>query len=172
MRTGRILWLMGICGLSLMVLSSCDRTSNKCVSTAIENNNVATNRIDSIPINIFGVEAQNDEYSVVNSLEEAGVIKIDSIRITNGQFQFAIVEFAGVKSGMNPGFTFLTSERNSHAIKSLVEEISKYYGEPRIDCENGDEIPDEYSYYYWPIPGIRIRPEHREDGGLVMMWGV
>lgn len=70
---------------------------------------------------------------------------------------------------MNKGFIFLTSRQDKQAIDSLVNRISRYYGEPSIDYEG----KPEWSYYHWNLydtitdrPYIRIRPVHSEEGDL------
>lgn len=121
--------------------------------------------------NLFGVKVFGDETSVINQLAEAGVLSIDTLDVVDDEFQSAVVEFAGVKFGMNKGFMFITSTHDSLAIKSLTEKISSFYGAPESD---GDDEP-EYRYYCW-YPGkpheplIRIRPLYSDDGGLVMFW--
>lgn len=129
-------------------------------------------------IKLFGVETKKDEGAVVNDLAAAGILKIDSLGFENNQFKYAIVEFAGVKFGMNRGFIFITSRHTSDAINALVQGISKYYGKPEID---GNDSDPEYNYYHWnylhqnlDAPYIRIRPVHppvhSDEGGLTMMW--
>lgn len=173
MRLYRIIKRKGILGLTLIGLSSCGNTT-KCTDTTIENNNVEINHTDTISINIFGIETQRDEYSVSKNLEKAEVIKIDTISLKNGKFQSAIVEFAGIKFGMNNGFIFITSQQDKKAISSLINEISKYYGEPDID---GDITEPEWCSYHWNLYDnssgstyIRIRPLRSEEGGLTMTW--
>ena len=160
----------------MLMISSCANTSEKCEKATISNNNSKTNKTDSVKVNIFGVQAERDEYSVAKKLEKAGILKIDRISTDNGKFQSAIVEFANVKFGMNKGFIFITSRHDRNAINQLVSKISEFYGEPEID----DELEDpEYRYYHWNLyknesdaPYIRIRPVHSEEGGLTMIWGL
>lgn len=173
MKLNRIIQFIGILCLSVLMMSSCGNTSEKCVKTTVSNNS-KTSRTDSVKVCIFGVEAEKDEYSVAKKLEKAGILKIDTISTDNGKFQSAIVEFANVKFGMNKGFIFITSRDDRNAINQLVSKISEFYGEPEID----DELEDpEYRYYHWNLykngpdaPYIRIRPVHSEEGGLTMMW--
>ena len=91
----------------------------------------------------------------------------------NGMFQFAIVEFANIKFGMNKGYIFITSRHDKDAVNLLVSKISEFYGDPEIDDETEDP---EYRYYHWNLhnnepdaPYIRIRPVHSDEGGLTMM---
>lgn len=126
-------------------------------------------------VKIFGVPSQKDELSVIKSLEGAGIITVDTIRTSDNKFQSAIVEFAGVKFGMNQGFIFITSRHDKATITALVKAISQYYGEPDVDGD--DEEEPEYNYYHWNLydgnaeaPYIRIRPLHSEEGGLTMTW--
>lgn len=128
-----------------------------------------------VTVKIFGVSCKKDERSVIMALENAGIIEVDTIELEDGQFRFAIVEFEGVKFGMNRGFNFITSQHDSRTIKALVNGISKFYGEPEIDGD--DEENPEYRYYHWnrivENPDdlyIRIRPVHSEEGGLTMWW--
>ena len=125
-------------------------------------------------IEIFGVVTKADELSVLKNLSEAGVLKIDSLVVEEGKFKFAIVEFAGVKFGFNPGFNLLTSRKDRRAVKNIIRKIRKYYGQ---------EEEDDPGVYIWnrlpppasiPKPMIRLRPlrKWRIDGeeGLVMFW--
>lgn len=173
MKLNRIIQFIGILCLSVLMMSSCANTSEKCAKTTVSNNS-KTSRTDSVKVCIFGVEAERDEYSVAKKLEKTGILKIDTISTDNGKFQSAIVEFANVKFGMNKGFIFITSRDDRNAINQLLSKISEFYGEPEIE----DELEDpEYRYYHWNLykngpdaPYIRIRPVHSEEGGLTMMW--
>lgn len=173
MKLNRIIQFIGILCLSVLMMSSCGNTFEKCVLTTVSNNS-KTSRTDSVKVCIFRVDAERDECSVVKKLEKAGILKIDTISTDNGKFQSAIVEFANVKFGMNKGFIFITSRHDRNAINQLISKISEFYGEPEID----DELEDpEYRYDHWnlykngsDVPYIRIRPVHSEEGGLTMMW--
>lgn len=167
---------IGFLCLSVSVLSSCGNTPDKSVKATVINNYTDTSGTDSITVSIFGVETKTDECSVAKNLEKAGIIKIDRISMDNGKFQSAIVEFAGVKFGMNKGFVFITSVHDKDAVNLLVSKISDFYGEPEIDGEQEDP---EYCYYHWNLhkskpdaPYIRIRPLHSEEGGLTMIWSL
>lgn len=173
MKLNRIIQFIGILCLSVLMMSSCGNTSEKCVKTTVSNNS-KTSRTDSVKVCIFGVEAERDECSVAKKLEKAGILKIDTISTNNGEFQSAIIEFASVKFGLNKGFVFITSRHDKNAINQLVNKISDFYGEPEIDGEPEDP---ECCYYHWNLykskpdaPYIKIRPLHSEAGGLVMMW--
>lgn len=179
MKLKRIIPFIGNLCLSVLMISSCGNTSEKCVK-ANNSSNSKTSRADTVSIadtakvRVFGVETERDEYSVAKNLEKAGIIKIDEISTDNGKFKSAIVEFANVKFGMNRGFTFITSRHDKDAINLLVSKVSEFYGEPEID--DAQEDP-EYRYYHWNLfkkdpdaPYIRIRPVHSEEGGLTMMW--
>lgn len=123
-------------------------------------------------ITIFGVKTRSQELEAAKDLVKAGILNIDTIHEKDGKFTGAVVEFAGVKFGMNRGFIFITSRHDKATVKSLVKTISKYYGEPEIE---GDESEPEYCYYIWNSPNapyIRIRPLHSEEGGLTMQWGI
>lgn len=127
---------------------------------------------DSI-VDFMGIPIHLDEAKAVRELEEAGVLKVEDLCVKDGKFVGAVVEFAGVKFGMNRNFVFLTSRHDKAAVKSLVRRISKYYGEPEVDYH---EVPVS-NYYHWNLHGkdhnapyIRIRPLHTKDGGLTMMW--
>lgn len=124
-------------------------------------------------VTLFGVRTKPREGDVVRDLAAAGILKIENIREENGVFKGAVVEFGGVKFGMNSGFLFITSRHDKKAIKGLIKAISKYYGEPEID---GDE-ESQYNYYHWNLykqdtdaPYIRIRPLRSEEGGMTMLW--
>lgn len=173
MRLNRKIPFVGIFCLSMLMMSSCGNTSDKCVKPIVSNNS-ENSRTEYVKAYIFGVETEWDEYSVAKNLEIAGIIKIDTISMDNGKFQSAIVEFANIKFGMNKGFILVTSRHDKEAINLLVSKISEFYGEPEID----DELEDpEYGYYHWNLynnepdaPYIRIRPVHSDEGGLTMMW--
>lgn len=124
-------------------------------------------------VTLFGVKTKPREGDAVRDLAAAGILKIEDIREENGEFKGAVVEFGGVKFGMNSGFMFITSRHDKKAIKGLIKAISKYYGEPEIE---GEEEP-QYNYYHWNLhkedpdaPYIRIRPLHSEEGGMTMLW--
>lgn len=124
-------------------------------------------------VTIFGTSIHVDQKTAIGELSKAGILHVDTINEKDGEFENAIIEFAGVKFGMNKGFIFFTSRQDKQAIDSLVNRISIYYGEPSID----DEEEPEWSYYHWNLydtipdmPYIRIRPVHSEEGGLVMTW--
>ena len=120
-------------------------------------------------IEIFGVVTKTDELSVLKNLSEAGVLKTDTLVVEEGQFKYAIVDFAGVKFGFNPGFSLITSRKDRRAVNNIIREIRKYYGQ---------EEEDEPGVYIWnrlsPQPMIRFRPLRKSsiDGeeGLVMFW--
>lgn len=124
-------------------------------------------------IELFGVKAKRNEVSVLENLSQAGVLKIDSLSAVDGEFKFAIVEFAGVKFGVNPGLTFVTSRNDMTAVNSIVDEIDKYYKSGH--SEDGDSDDPLNIYYSWggilepEKPWIRLRPVHSSDGGLTMM---
>lgn len=124
-------------------------------------------------VTIFGVKSKREEIDFLNNLQQNGILTIDSISSDESGFKYAIVEFAGVKFGVNKGFSFLTSRKDKVAIESIVQKISEFYSEPWID--NEDKGEPQYQYYGWntidPLkPSIRIRPLHSDEGGLVMFW--
>ena len=132
-----------------------------------------TNVQESKVIEIFGIESDFHELNILHNLHNAGILKIDSLSVDEGNFNYAIVEFASVKFGLNRGFSFVTSRNDKAAVDSMVYKISLYYGEPWID--NEDKNNPQYQFYGWntTIPGkpsIRIRPLHSEEGGIVMTW--
>lgn len=123
-------------------------------------------------VTIFGIKSEAREFVLLENLAAANIIKLDTIKSDESGFQSAIIEFAGVKFGANKGYQFITSRHTREAINALVEEISRFYGEPDV-ADNYDE--PQYSYYDWNLydgdsPHIRIRPLHSDEGGLVMMW--
>ena len=125
--------------------------------------------------NIFGISSSNNDAEILLTLEEQGILKIDSLNIgEDKKLKFAIVEFASIKFGVNPGLIFMTSRFDKEAIDSLVSKISSFYGEPVVTSDFDDEEPP-YKYYKWTAfdpdkPYIFIRPIHSEEGGLTMMW--
>lgn len=165
--------------LATFVLCSCGKpsgTQKEVVKDTVVNANAGYKRADQdASVKIFGVSCKKDERSVLSALENAGIMEVDTIEFEDGRFRFAIVEFEGVKFGMNRGFNFITSQHDSKTIKALIKGISKYYGEPEIDGYDDDD--PEYRYYHWNLyrenpddPYIRIRPLHSEEGGLTMWW--
>lgn len=161
--------------LLAFLFCGCGRTSKKSETGSKETRDriVEDAENKSTRIKLFGVETEPDEYSVVRTLAAAGILKVDTVEVEDGKFQAAIVEFQGVKFGMNRGFYFITSRHDLKSVNSLIDGISKYYGKPEVD---GDDSP-EYNYYHWNLyrrdpaaPYIRIRPLHSEEGGLTMTW--
>lgn len=173
--------LISICLVLTLCCVMCKRnTTSDFLSgsnNSLEVDSISDNGSDDIDTAIiFATKVHVDERLAIKELEEAGLLKCDTIEERNGQFAGAIVEFASVKFGLNKGFLFLTSRQDKQAIDSLVNRISKYYGEPFID--DGDVLGElERCYYHWNLhetdadkPYIRIRPLHSDDGGLVMTW--
>lgn len=161
-----------ICILALCV-ASCSMRSNIPTDTKEPNPESMPDSISQKIVTIFGTSIHIEEGTAIRELSKAGILQVDTIKEKNGAFENAIIEFAGVKFGMNKGFLFLTSRQDIQAIDSLVNRISRYYGEPSID----DEGEPEWSYYHWNLydtipdrPYIRIRPVHSEEGGLMMTW--
>lgn len=126
-------------------------------------------------INLFGITTSTNEVDVLIKLQERNILKIDSLNLDEERkLKFAIVEFASIKFGVNPGLTFMTSRFDKEAIDSLVSKISSFYSEPEVTSDFDDEEP-QYKYYKWNAfdpdkPYIFIRPIHSEEGGLTMMW--
>lgn len=163
---GLLIWLLIVSCSSTIDKSNAQTDSTD--STSEENTGSVQNH--SI---IFGVPIHVDERLAIKELEKEGLLSCETVSEENGEFAGAVVEFAGVKFGLNKGFIFLTSRQDKQAIDSLVAKISQYYGEPDID-DNGEP---EWNYYHWNLcdtipdrPYIRIRPIHSEEGGLVMSW--
>ena len=174
MKHSILIFIMSV--LFSVAIAGCKNGGDKKILNKENSMDLVSDRIEHTHsrCRIFDVETKSDELSVINSLERRGVVKVDSIKLSNGKFQFAIIEFAGVKFGMNKGFVFITSRHDEKTINLLVNEISKYYGDPEIDEE--DDEP-ESGYYHWNMnnensddPYIRIRPLHSADGGLTMLW--
>lgn len=140
-------------------------------STSDSIDDVAIQR--SLPL--FGVETEGrTDMEVLLELRSMGIVQFDD-SVSDLPF---VLEFAGVPFGLNAdkghgrGFNFITSQHDAKTVKRLVKEISKYYGEPGID---GDQEEPEYCYYGWntwnpDYPTVRIRPVHKDDGGLTMFW--
>lgn len=186
---GRIVRRMcvGVCVVACIGIGGCagtdrganaDSTADSAVqadtdSTATQGKPTLVPEKEVRDVTLFGVRTKPREGDAVRDLAAAGILKIENIREGNGVFKGAVVEFGGVKFGLNSGFLFITSRHNKKAIKGLVKAISKYYGEPDID---GDDEP-QYNYYHWNLykedphaPYIRIRPLRSEEGGLTMLW--
>ena len=72
-------------------------------------------------ITIFGVKTTSQELEAAKDLAKAGILNIDTIHEKDGKFTGAVVEFAGVKFGMNRGFIFITSRHDKAAVKPLVK---------------------------------------------------
>ena len=161
-----------VCILSLCV-ASCSTRSNVPDASNETSSEAMSDSINEKYATIFGTTIHLNEGTAIRELSKAGILQIDTINEKDGEFENAIIEFAGVKFGMNKGFLFLTSRQDKQAIDSLINRISEYYGEPSID-DNGEP---EWSYYHWNLydtipdrPYIRIRPVHSDEGGLMMTW--
>lgn len=161
---------VSLCALFIISCSTKNNSSSNTEKTILQSNEIAST--DST-VSIFDTSIHLDEEIAIRELSAAGRLKCDTVKYNNGKFENAIIEFAGVKFGMNKGFLFLTSRQDKQAIDSLVNHISRYYGEPSID----DEGKPEWSYYHGNLydtipdsPYIRIRPVHSEEGGLMMTW--
>ena len=159
-----------LCALLIISCSTKNNSSSNTEITISQSNEIPL--IDST-VSIFNTSIHLDEEKAIRELSAAGILKCDTFKYNNEKFENAIIEFAGVKFCMNKGFLFLTSRQDKQAIDSLVNHISRYYGEPSID----DEGEPEWSYYHWNLydtipdrPYIRIRPVHSEEGGLMMTW--
>ena len=63
-------------------------------------------------VTLFGIRTKPREGDAVRDLAAAGILKIENIREENGVFKGAVVEFGGVKFGMNRGFIFITSRHD------------------------------------------------------------
>lgn len=158
--------------LFVLFMTSCSVKKNNTYSNTSKTNSQSKEvaNIDST-VCIFDTSIHLDEEIAMRELSAAGILKCDTIK--DKEFEYAVIEFAGVKFALNGGFVFITSEQNKQTIDSLVSKISSYYGEPFID----DEGDPEYNYYHWNLyepssdkPYIRIRPLHSDEGGLVMTW--
>lgn len=162
----------------IIILCSCkSQTKDNVVSTSDEDSlgSEVAEMPESNKYEIFGITASANDVDVLLELQKAGLLKIDSLELDKEKkLKFAVVEFASVKFGVNPGLTFLTSRCDKEAIDSLVNKISSFYGEPEETSDYDDEEP-QYNYYKWNAfdsdkPYIFVRPIHSEEGGLAMMW--
>ena len=148
-------------------------------------------------ITLFGVETKCNPKAIVEDLAKAGIFKVDSIRYVkedyvhhyqgnnilavdtiryqNERMRSAIVEFAGVKFGLNVNydkgcfmFAFISSVPIDQSFEPLKNTIMSYYG----DAEDGDDDAFSCSWntFSGDGPWIRIRPLHSDDGGTMMMW--
>lgn len=168
---------LSLLSLISLILMSCSSRDSISVGHEIDSNETSSEAMsDSInekSATIFGTTIHLNEGTAIRELSKAGILQVDTINEEEGEFENAMIEFAGVKFGLNKGFLFLTSRQDKQSIDSLVNRISRYYGEPSID----DEGEPEWSYYHWNLydtlpdrPYIRIRPIHSEEGGLMMTW--
>lgn len=160
------------CILTLLI-ASCSPRSDVATESKDKSHKSMADLNNTDTATIWGARIHLDEIMAIRELSEAGILHCDTVKYNNGKFENAIIEFASVKFCMNKGFLFLTSRQDKQAIDSLVNHISRYYGEPSID----DEGEPEWSYYHWNLydtipdrPYIRIRPVHSEEGGLMMTW--
>lgn len=161
-----------VCILALCV-ASCSTRSSIPVDSNETSSETIYDSINEKSATIFGTTIHLNEGKAIRELSKAGILQIDTIKEKNGEFENAIIEFAEVKFALNKGFLFLTSRQDKQTIDSLVNRISRYYGDPNID-DNGEP---EWGYYHWNLydtiperPYIRIRPIHSEEGGLMMTW--
>ena len=156
--------------------ASCSTRSNVPVDSNETSSEAITDSINEKYATIFGTTIPLNEGTAIRELSKAGILQIDTINEKDGEFENAIIDFAGVTFGLNKGFLFLTSRQDKQAIDFLINRISKYYGEPSID--DGDVLGEpKWSYYHWNLydtvpdkPYILIRPLHSGEGGLVMTW--
>lgn len=162
----------------ILILCSCKSQTKDNVNSASDEDSLGSEVAEMPESNkyeIFGITASSNDVDVLLELQKAELLKIDSLELDEERkLKFAVVEFASVKFGVNPGLTFLTSRFDKEAIDSLVNKISSFYGEPEEMSEYDDEDP-LYNYYKWNAfdpdkPYIFIRPIHSEEGGLTMMW--
>lgn len=160
-------------GIGAVLSAACSMKSNGSTESIEPSQVSISDSISEKTASIFGTTIHLDEGMAIRELSVAGILQLDTIKDKNGEFKNAIIEFTGVKFGMNKGFVFLTSRQDKQAIDSLVNRISIYYGEPSI----ADEGEPEWRYYHWNLydtipdrPYIRIRPVHSDEGGLMMTW--
>lgn len=161
-------FFISLCTLFIISCSTKNNSSSNTEKTITQSNDIAF--IDST-VSIFDTSIHLDEKIAIRELSAAGILKGDTHNDTDEQFVSTVIEFAGVKFGLNRGFVFITSKQDKHTIDSLASKISSYYGKPDID-DNGNP---EYNYYHWNLykaspdkPYKRIRPLHSDAGGLVM----
>ena len=184
---------LGACNNSVNSSESDTVVVDTCVEMTDEQRLVERSKKD---IHLFGVETKCDPERIIIDLSKAGVFKVDkisrvseevimrhnvdgdiqadTIRYEKERVRSAIVEFAGVKFGLNVNydkgyfrFNFITSIPIDQSYTPLKNTIAKYYGNP-------EDVADEYSCSWHTFsdegPWIRIRPLHSDDGGTVMMW--
>lgn len=125
----------------------------------------------------FGVPLRGKSMSTILK-EMEGKVDVLSIKgEINDTARRYVVELCGVPCGMNFGWeeqgdmcyitslNFLTSRQTEENVKAFVDGISAYYGEAECEDEGGDIV---YAYYFWN--GVRLRPVHSEEGGLVLLF--
>ena len=148
-------------------------------------------------ITLFGVETKCNPKAIVEDLAKAGIFKVDSIsyvkedyvhhyqggnthtvdtiRYKNERMRSAIVEFAGVKFGLNVNydkgcfmFAFISSVPIDQSFEPLKNTIMSYYGD--TEDRDDDAFSCSWNTFSGDGPWIRIRPLHSDDGGTMMMW--
>lgn len=125
----------------------------------------------------FGVPLRGKSMSTILKEMEGKVDVLSIIGEINDTARFYVVEFCGVPCGMNFGWdekgdmyyitslNFITSQQTKECVKAFVDGISAYYGEAECEDEGEDIL---YAYYFWN--GVRLRPVHSEEGGLVLLF--
>lgn len=125
----------------------------------------------------FGVPLRGKSISTILKEMEGKVDVLSIIGEINDTARFYVVEFCGVPCGMNFGWdekgdmyyitslNFITSQQTEESVRAFVKGISTYYGEAECEDEGEDIL---YAYYFWN--GVRLRPVHSEEGGLVLLF--
>ena len=136
-------------------------------------------------IDFFGVKMQGKYEEIVNNIYALSVLSLverrDTIKLQgNGDMWFShTVKFCGVPWGMSANFTmngnnimsindlkFITSKTDDDIINKVVDELTKYYGEPDISDEKEDS-------YHWYLPDglcVRARHLHAQEGGWTVFF--
>lgn len=167
-----------IISLIILVSSACTKRKGNQDTDTTHRDSVSQTIIpaieenDSTIRNVFGVSVISEPTNyagVLTELDAAGVLHIDSMKNDSTGFKGAVIEFAGIKFGVNKGYIFITSRHSDKDYRQLRRAIEKHYGK-------GDYDDETHQYLWFPytdsVMSIRVRPLHGDDGGIVMFWSL
>lgn len=131
-------------------------------------------------IEFFGIKLMGEYADIIDRMYQLPILSCieqrDSVsgENNNGTYFSHIVEFCGVRCGMNVRYNltsgkdiaiydinFVTSQTEESIINKFVSELTKYYGNPDISDDREDS-------YHWYLPNklcIRARHLHAPEGG-------
>ena len=166
-----------LCVCTILLSAVCTGCCNNQKNTEPKSEEVAKDTNVFYENEFFGVPLKGK--SVSSILKEMND-KVDVLSFNgeiNDTAEYYVVDFCGVPCGMNYNWKkhgdmyyivslyFLTSQQTEESVRAFVKGISTYYGEAECEDEGEDIL---YAYYFWN--GVRLRPVHSEEGGLVLLF--